>query len=236
MKAEGKKGKRKEGQETDSDKERKCAELRHARVMKLAEVMGYDEALSHWRENITAYELDWELQKALCVPPETRYQSLKKRWLWHESSWFMRRFTTTLPLTGYDGQGCNSTGCIPKCRFFEPIGWIEDDELKRLEEEEHKKEKEMIEARYRIMGFNDDDSDDIKRAKWAEIHELKSRILKQKLEYLEQRQHIGQSCDDLNAIEDAAWAEFYKTKNGIRITTPSGCKYMLMATSITICQ
>ena len=75
------------------------------------------------------------------------------------------------------------------------------------------KEKELIQARYRLLGFNDDDSDDVKREKWAEIHEVKNRISDKQLEYLHIRQHGWQSSDDLKAIEDAAWAEFYKSKN-----------------------
>lgn len=74
-------------EETDNEKIWKCAELRHERIMKFAEVMGYEEALSWQRDEITDYELKWELECALCVPPQSRYQSLKNRWLWHESSW-----------------------------------------------------------------------------------------------------------------------------------------------------
>jgi hypothetical protein len=205
-----------EREETDIQKIWKCAELRHERIMKLAEVMGYEEALSWQRDGITDYELNWELECALRVSPERRYQSLKDRWLWHEPSWWMRRFTTLPPLTDYDWQGCNNTGCIPSCRFYEATGTIEDSKLIKLEQEEHNKEEELIEAKYRMLGFNENDSDDVKRQKWAEIHELKSRIIKQKSEYLEQRQHSWQSCDDLKAIEDAAWAELYKSKNNNR--------------------
>ena len=154
-----------EREETDSEKIKKCADLRHERIMKLAETMGYDEALSWQRDGIADYELKYELECALRLPPDRRYHSLKKRWLWHESSWWMRRFTTIPPLTGFDGYGCNDTGCIPSCRFFEPTGRIEDSELIKLEEEENKKEKEMIEAEYRMLGFNDDDTDDAKRQK-----------------------------------------------------------------------
>jgi hypothetical protein len=196
-------------EETDSEKIWKCTELRHARVMKLAEVMGYNEALSWQRDGITDYELKWELECALRVPSESRYQNKKNRWLWHESSWWMRRFTTMPPLTGYDGQGCNNTGCIPECRFYEPTGRIEDSELIKLEEEGHKKEKEMIEAKYRLLGFHDDDSDEIKKQKWAEIHKVKNRIIDKKSEYLRIRQHGWQSSDGLKAIEDTGWAEFY---------------------------
>jgi hypothetical protein len=205
-------------EETDSEKIWKCAELRHARVMKLAEVMGYDEALSWQRDGITEYELKCELEGAFRVPPEVRYQNKKKRWLWHESSWWMRRFTTIPPLTEYDGQGCNDiTGCVPDCRFYEPTGRIEDDELIKQEEEENKKEKEMIEAEYRILGFNDNDSDDVRRQKWQEIHKLRSRILDEKLEYMHQTQHVGPSRERLKEIETTAWAEFYNNKNNNNI-------------------
>jgi hypothetical protein len=52
--------------------------------MKLSEIMGYQEALSHQRDGITEYELKWELQKGLRVPPEQRYQIRKQRWQWHD--------------------------------------------------------------------------------------------------------------------------------------------------------
>jgi hypothetical protein len=200
-------------EETESQKIRKCAQLRHARVMKLVEIMGYNEALSWQRDGISQYELNCELTPSLEYTPERRYQNFKERWLWHPSSWFMRRFTTFPPLTDYDGLGCNENGCIPECRFYEPIGRIEDDEYRKLKEKEHQKEQELIQAKYRLLGFNDDDTDETKKQKWDEIHKVKSGILKQTSEYLEQRQHSWQSCEDLKAIEDAAWAEFYKSKN-----------------------
>lgn len=211
---ENKKGIRnKEREETDSEKIHKCAELRLSRVRKLAEVMGYNEAVAWQRVGISDYELAFELECFLRSSPERRYQTKKNRWLWHESSWFMRRFTTMPLLTQYDGQGCNDSGCIVSCRFYEPTGRIEDSELIKLEEQEHKKEKELIVAEYRLLGFNDNDSDEKKKQKWAEIHEVKNQISKQISEYLEQRQHGWQSSEDLKAIEDAAWAEFYKSKN-----------------------
>jgi hypothetical protein len=203
-----------ERKETPSEKERKCAELRHERVMKLAEIMGYNEALGHWRDGITDYELAWELEKALQVPPEVRYQNRKQHWQWHESSWWMRRNTTTPPLTGYDGQGCSyEHGCVPECRYYPETGRIEDSEIIKEHEEENKKYKEKREEQNRRLGFLDTDTDDIKKQKWQEIHKLKNRILDRQLEYLHLHQHGGASCEGLKEIETAAYTEFYNNNN-----------------------
>ena len=177
-KIETKKGiKNKEREETDSEKEWKCAELRHERVMKLAEIIGYEEALSHWRDGITDYELKWELKKALRVPPEVRYQRRREEYLGHESCWTARKIKT-----GYDGYGCNQfTGCISSCRFYPATGRIEDSAIIKEHEERNKKEKERREEEKRKLGFNDSDNDDIKKQRWQEIQELKSRILDQQL-------------------------------------------------------
>jgi hypothetical protein len=197
---------------TASEIEATCADLRHKRIMKLAEVMGYNEALAWQRDGISDYELNWEITQALRVPPESRYESLKKRFLWHESCWFMRRFTTVPPLTKYDGQGCNENGCILTCRFFEPTGRIEDDELIQLEEQEFNKEQELIQANYRLLGFNDDDSDEIKKEKWEKIRQLKNRIHEEQRQYLQARQHGWQSEEELKEIENNAWAAFYLSR------------------------
>jgi hypothetical protein len=191
--------------ESDSEKERKCAELRQERIMKLSQIMGYEEALSHWRDGITDYELKWELESALRVPPEVRYQKRKEHWNGHESSWTTRGINN-----GYDGYGCNQfTGCIPSCRFYAETGRIEDNEVIKEHEEENKKYKERREEENRRLGFNDDDSDDIKKQKWQEIHKLKNRILDQQLEYLHAHQHTWQSSEELKAIETAAYADYY---------------------------
>lgn len=75
------------------------------------------------------------------------------------------------------------------------------------------RKKKRREEENRKLGFNDNDSDDIKRAKWQEIRELKNRILDKQLEYLRIHQHGGASCEGLKEIETAVWAEYYDIKN-----------------------
>lgn len=202
-----------EEEETVSERIRKCAELRHERIQRLSKIMGYNEALARQDEELSDYELKCQFEGALHMTPELRYQRRKDNWLHHESCWFMRRFTTIPPLTEYDGYGCTADGCIPSCRYYAPSGRIENDEIIQLEEEELKREKELRAAEYRMLGFKPDDSDDTKRKRWEEIHDLESRILHEKLEYMHQTQHIGPSQERLKAIENDAWAEFYKSKN-----------------------
>ena len=44
------------------------------------------------------------------------YQEYKEQWLFHKSSYYMRG------LNAYDGQGCNSAGCILECQFYAAEG------------------------------------------------------------------------------------------------------------------
>lgn len=191
---------------TDSDSEihQKCEELRFERIKKLTEIMGYNSALEHQRDDITDYELAWELECALRVPPEVRYQNKKKDWEHHELSWFMRK----LPMN--DESCCNYYRCVPECRFYPEEGMIEDSEIINEHEERNKKEREKIAERNRLLGFNDNDSDEVKKQKWDEIHKVKNRINDLTSEFLHQRQHTGCKWEEVKAIEDAVWAEFYE--------------------------
>jgi len=193
----------------DSEKHRKCEELRFERIRKLTEIMGYNSALEHQRDEITDFELACELEAALAVPPEVRYQREKKTWRFHESSWTARGIAN-----GYDGKGCNGfTGCVPECRYFAETGMITDDEIIKEHEERNKKERERIAEEKRKLGLNDNDSDEVKKQKWQEIHEVKVRILDLTGEFLHQRQHTGCKWEEVKAIEDAVWAEFYNKIN-----------------------
>ena len=73
---------------------------------------------------ITQDELDYYLKMRLRIPPEQRYQSQKREWYFHESSWYMRGV-----VSGYDGKGCNNGVCVPECRYYPHIGRIEDEEV-----------------------------------------------------------------------------------------------------------
>jgi hypothetical protein len=95
---------------------------RKARAKKTAPAVGltYEDVY----DSITQEELDWSLRQQLKVSPEQRYQHGKYHWYSHESSWYKR-----VPERGYDGYGCNDGKCIPECRYYNPIGRIEDSEV-----------------------------------------------------------------------------------------------------------
>lgn len=42
-------------------------------------------------DGITQFELDWDLEIKLRVPPQERYQIKKKHWNLHETSWVQRK-------------------------------------------------------------------------------------------------------------------------------------------------
>lgn len=109
-------------EETDYEIEARFAKLREARAKK-TDAFGDKTYEDVWDE-ITQEELDYYKRKNLEVPPEERYQKLKKAWYFHDSSWYMRHDK------GYDGYGCNQfTGCIPECRYYAEEGRIEDKEV-----------------------------------------------------------------------------------------------------------
>jgi hypothetical protein len=71
--------------------------------------------------------------------PERWYQEIKARWYFHPYSWYMLRVTVPDLTPDEYNMTCNGqTGCIPECRFYEPQGRIEPEELanniKSLEE------------------------------------------------------------------------------------------------------
>jgi hypothetical protein len=76
-------------------------------------------------DSITHDELDYYLKARLRVPPEQRYQRIRKEPWFHDGSWYMRDQSK-----GYDGHGCNQfTGCVPECRYYPEYGRIEDEEV-----------------------------------------------------------------------------------------------------------
>jgi hypothetical protein len=211
---EEKKGIVTEEEETQSQKIRKCAELRQERIRQMTEIMGsYEEALSWHHYGLTPYELDCELEPSASYPLEQRYLNFKQRWLDHPTSWWARRFDSYPPLVEFDGKGCNKDGCVEGCRFYQETGTVDDDEFRKLQLEKYELEQAQMEAHLTLLGFEDDDTYETKKQKWDEIRKVKNRIGEEQRAYLEQRQHGWQSCDDLKRIEDDAWAEFYKSKN-----------------------
>jgi hypothetical protein len=72
-----------EEQATLIEIQQNCEALRQQRMAKLTEIMGSEEAFRHSGDNITEYELWFELSKSLSVPPERRYQIKKKNWQSH---------------------------------------------------------------------------------------------------------------------------------------------------------
>lgn len=114
--------KRKRGEETDQEKERKFARWRMARSKKV-NAFG-DKTYEDAHDYITKEELDFSLKKELQVPPEERYQKWKHQPSYHDSCWWKRG------LEKPDGYGCIPTGgCIPTCRFYPETGRIEDAEI-----------------------------------------------------------------------------------------------------------
>lgn len=72
---------------------------------------------------ITQDELDYWLKRELRIPPEERYQREKKNWLFHDCSYYMR------DLGSFDKSCCNSSRCVPECRYYPESGRIEDEEV-----------------------------------------------------------------------------------------------------------
>ena len=101
-----------------------------AKITKPAVGLTYEDVY----DSITQEELDWSLRQKLKVSPEERYQDMKKHWYSHESSWYRR-----VPERGYDGYGCNNGKCIPECRYYSPIGRIEDSEVIQKHREREKR-------------------------------------------------------------------------------------------------
>lgn len=112
-----------EREETESEYIRKCAELRHARVLEYEKIMTTTEALHLCWCMSTDYEIGEPFELQLLA--EERYQRRKKDWAHHDTSWFMRKVSMN------DENSCNYLRCIPDCRFYLNEGRIEDDEVKR---------------------------------------------------------------------------------------------------------
>jgi hypothetical protein len=66
--------------------------------------------------------------------PERWYAELRKRWYFHDSSWYMRQALSAEKLSEEEMKiGCNGfTGCIEGCRFFPEEGRVEEGEIQRI--------------------------------------------------------------------------------------------------------
>src|SRR3954447_26100724 len=90
-------------------------------------------------DTITQEELDWSLKQQLKVSPEERYREKKKHWYSHELSYLHQTVdkNTGKAVDIIKEYGCgrsynNGTGggvCVPECRYYSPIGRIEDSEV-----------------------------------------------------------------------------------------------------------
>jgi hypothetical protein len=124
-------------QETEAQIQARFAKLREARAKKTNKFG--DKTYEDVWDNITKEEEDYYRQKRREYDPAQRYQDEKEEPLFHDSSWDVRG------LDGYDGQGCNQfTGCVPGCRYYEPTGRVEFEEIEaRIEEYKRKKKQEQ---------------------------------------------------------------------------------------------
>jgi hypothetical protein len=96
--------------------------------------------LEKWWEydgRTTMDELNFYLKQQLHETPEERYQFRKKSWLFHPSNMDGKHDSFT---------GCSSLRCIADCRFYEPFGRFEDEEVIAENNEyiEHLKQKNEL--------------------------------------------------------------------------------------------
>jgi hypothetical protein len=95
----------------------------HARWEKLNECQGVDDF-------ITLDELNFILKQQLAMTPEARYQHRRNKGLWHDC--------------GIESAGVD---CNPSCKFYPPVGRIEDQEII----EEHNRDVERMKQEGRIV-------------------------------------------------------------------------------------
>lgn len=192
-----------EHEETAAETEARFAEYRHARARERhGPGPGGTFTYSDLWDEVTNEEIDFECREALKIPPEQRYQIAKKRPPYHEFVWTSRdihnartgwEFDDNLGyyvrIPGWHGEkGCNkNTGCVPDCRYFPPVGRIEDHEVIALYEKWKRDRdattlEEKREARQRVHNYNlvyDDDPPEQrkiweqKREKWNREHPQK---------------------------------------------------------------
>lgn len=95
-------------------------------LLKEIKIRTADKALDKLLERLDAAEAKKEVkeEKERKWTPEEWYQELKRRWYFHNTSWYMRL------LNGHDGKGCTLwNGCIPECAFYEKEGRLEEREI-----------------------------------------------------------------------------------------------------------
>lgn len=111
-------------EETDDQKLICFAKMREERA-KATDAFGNKTYEDVW-DNISQEEEDYYREKRRKEDPAKRYQRLKKEWYFHESSGYMRGVKN-----GYDGQGCHDGICVPECRYYEPEGRVEFEEVEQ---------------------------------------------------------------------------------------------------------
>jgi hypothetical protein len=131
------------------------AQYRLARAKhKLGDTKTYQDV---W-DSITQDELDYYLKAQLKVSPDQRYQSIKKEWYFHKSSWYMRDQSK-----GYDGHGCNNGQCVPECRYYPEYRRIEDEEVIAAHNkwvESYRQRNAIVEPSTLLEQQHDDDESD----------------------------------------------------------------------------
>jgi hypothetical protein len=92
-------------------------------LKKLLNDLNIAEMLTNQEQNNKEQNKKWT--------PEKWYQEIKKRWYFHDTSWYMRQALRAEKLSNEEMRiGCNGfTGCVPKCRFAPEEGRLEEDEL-----------------------------------------------------------------------------------------------------------
>jgi hypothetical protein len=187
-----------EEENPDREKARKCEELRQARIKKLMEVTGRDyfEALPYADDGITQFELDWDLEKKLQVPPEVRYQRKKQRWHIHETSWCQRKVSMS------DESCCNYYRCVPSCRFFEATGRVEDDEVIKEHNGYWERSKRYYDKERRIINLPRE-----------ERRKLNRIISERREDYSRETQHGGWTFEKYEAIKTAVYNDYFNSRN-----------------------
>jgi|SRR5918992_4948443 hypothetical protein len=90
----------------------------------------YKRRLKETLKNLDVDKFEADLNREWT--PEQWYQELKKRWYFHPYSWYMLQETVELTPEEHNLLCNGHTGCIPECRFYEPEGKIEPEELQLM--------------------------------------------------------------------------------------------------------
>jgi hypothetical protein len=89
---------------------------------RISNVNNYLDSLGFGNSEPNVFPVNQTQEKVL--DQEQEYQRQKRRWEFHDSSWYMRG----LDAKGYDDKGCNQfTGCIKECPYYPEYGRVDDE-------------------------------------------------------------------------------------------------------------